>query len=364
MNKADFMEAYDLICEEVSKYPKEAMSPSFIGQLEQRLDALEADDDYLFRKTETQRIQSPNRRWWRYAAAAAVLILVGGGAYLVFNRPAKPLAQTHEQQSQNDVAPGGNKAVLTLSNGSQIILDSAHKGQLAIQGSTRVVKTDSGKLAYDAAGVRPAEITYNTLSTPRGGQYQLLLPDGTRVWLNAASSIRYPVAFAGNSREVEITGEAYFEVKHISNSHFRVKVRNETVEDIGTAFNINGYADEPEIKTTLVEGAVKMRDVELRAGDQAAINNEGMMEVLHDADIVEAVAWKNGQFKFDKAGIEVVMRQISRWYDVEVSYPEGPPKDLYWGAISRNVSLAGVFKILQASGAHFTITGRKVTVLP
>src|SRR6185295_13408999 len=249
-------------------------------------------------------------KWLR--VAAAIIILISMSAYVLtqitVNRKAndevvkvEPLAVVN-----NDILPGGDKAILTLANGSQIILDSAANGVVAQQGKTEVMKLANGQLVYKGAGGPANDVLYNTMATPRGGQYRLVLPDGSRVWLNAVSSIRFPTAFTGNERKVEITGEAYFEIVKDQSRPFRVLVKppsgNEDMEVavLGTHFNINAYKDEPVIKTTLLEGSVKVsRGTSLtiiKPGQQSQLNNSGVISVVPDADVAEAVAWKDGRF--------------------------------------------------------------------
>ncbi|SEP12871.1 FecR family protein [Niastella yeongjuensis] len=313
-----------------------------------------------------------NRSW---LAAAAVLLLLGTGTFMWLNRstipPKPPVVQEQpKNELKNDVLPGGNKALLTLGNGTTIILDSAHPGTLTQQGNTRVVKLNDGQLLYnEAAKSGTPPLTYNTLSTPRGGQYQLVLPDGSTVWLNAASSIRFPTAFTGNERNVEITGEAYFEVKKNAAMPFTVKMNNGTaVKVLGTQFNINAYDDEETIKTTLLEGAVKItkkaESAIIKPGEQASVSQSSNNIPVLTADLEEVMAWKNGSFQFNGATIETVMRQISRWYDVEVEY-KGKISLHFAGAISRNVNISQVLEMLEkAGGIKTSITGKKVIVAP
>jgi ferric-dicitrate binding protein FerR (iron transport regulator) len=308
-------------------------------------------------------------RWW---AAAILLVLVMGSYFLFFRQHAVQVEIA--LQADNDVPPGGNKAILTLANGKKIILDSADNGQLANQGNTKVMKVGSGLLAYEAqspnlpagkAG-RNAEINgyFNTLTTPRGGQYQVVLPDGTKVWLNAASSIRYPTAFTGEERMVEITGEAYFEVRHNARLPFKVKAGKEIIEDVGTHFNVNAYRDEPVLRTTVAEGVVRIGNILLYHGEQASINPDGKVSVNKDADVAKALAWKNGYFSFGNSSLQTVMRQLCRWYDVQVTYVGNIPNEKFGGDMPRNSDLSEVLKILKTSGVKFTIEGRNVRVTP
>lgn len=311
-----------------------------------------------------------NRR--RQQAAAVCLFLLLGGAAIILKRPTakKPVEAAVKH---NDVKPGGNKARLTLADGSSIILDSAGNGTLSQQGTSRVIKLTNGRLAYrlSRGGVDTAPV-FNTISTPRGGQYELELPDGTKVWLDAGSSLRFPTAFPGNSRAVQLTGEAYFEVAPHPHQPFvisvfsRVPGQGDTLQNIkvlGTAFNVMAYADEPLLKTTLVDGAVRIDNHLLKPGEQAQWGHASGVQVVTDADVEAAVAWKNGYFNFNKADIQTVMRQLSRWYDVEVSFRGDAMSDkIFFGGIQRNLPLSSVFSILERSGVKFTIDGRKVVV--
>ena len=300
--------------------------------------------------------------------AAAILILASAGSYFLIQQlhrsPAQNLTQT--ARFKNDVAPGGNKAILTLGNGEQIILDSAHTGTIAVQGNAKILKTDSGKLTYSTTKEIQTAISYNVLTTPAGGQYQLTLSDGTQVWLNAASSIKYPTAFIGKKREVEITGEAYFEVKHDPTKPFHVLVNHIDVEDIGTQFNINAYTDESEMRTTLVEGSVLLtagnENKQIRAGEQARVGN-GSIIIKQNADILQATAWRQGRFYFYGTDLKTIMRQISRWYGITVDYGSEVP-DHFTGIISRNANASQVLLMLEQTGrVHFNIEGKKVIVM-
>lgn len=275
----------------------------------------------------------------------------------------------HEQapvQAQNhDLAPGGNKAILTLADGSKVDLTAVKNGALATQPGSHIIKQNE-QLAYRAVKSNKAALVYNTLTTPRGGQYQLTLADGTKVWLNAASSLKFPTTFTGAERVVELTGEGYFEVVHNSKQPFKVKTASQTVQDIGTQFNVNSYADEDASATTLVEGSVKIFGASgqalIRPGQQYLLKSNGLSEVKSDVDIDEATAWKNGMFQFDNSDIKTIMRQISRWYNVDVEYQGQVPASTYRGRISRNSNASTVLKILELSGINITIEGRKIII--
>ncbi len=335
---------------------------------------------------QTEGLPFYKRPFFRLAAAAAIVAGLCTGSYFLFldNRDHLPVpTATKASLYKNDVAPGGNKAVLTLGDGSTIILDSAQNGSLAQQGNTTVMKLSNGQLVYDAGKFDGQEIIYNTLSTPRGGQYQIVLADGTRVWLNAASSIRFPTRFIGNERKVAITGEVYFEVAPSRSpvgwrggkQAFIVNILPSMggagggqVEVQGTHFNINAYDDEAMTKVTLLEGSVKVSDIRhsasgiLKAGQQAQLNNQ-KIQVMDGADLDEVMAWKNGQFYFDEADIRTVMRQVEKWYDVEVKY-EAEITYSFVAEISRDVKVSKLLNILEFTDlVHFKIEGNKITVM-
>jgi len=307
----------------------------------------------------------------RYFIAASVAGLLVTGVWLYTkNRPIErsDVSSALASNFKNDVAPGGNKAVLTLSDGSHVVLDSAGKGTIAHQGAARVVKLDDGQLAYSAAGEKPAALAYNTLTTPAAGQFQVTLPDGSRVWLNNASSLRYPVAFTGKTREVELKGEAFFEIAPNAHQPFKVKVRETLVDVLGTSFNITAYADEDNIKTTLLTGSVRVSNGDaktvLKLGEQAQVNEAGKLNVQKDVDVDGVVAWKNGWFHFERADIKTVMRMLARWYDVDVVYEGATPDRQFGGDIERKLNLSQVLEILQKNQVHFSLEGRRITVRP
>ncbi len=317
--------------------------------------------------------KTPARRvlMYRWAAAAAIALLIATGVQVwrTSHRPVKVAAV----QTKNDLLPGGNKAVLTLANGRKIILDSAANGTLAQQGNTRVIKLDNGQLAYNAGG-QTGTGDINTLATPRGGQYQLNLPDGSKVWLNAASSLSYPVAFTGKDRTVTLTGEAYFEVAGNAAQPFYIKMppsqpgRSEVkVEVLGTHFNISAYSDEASINTTLLEGAVKVTSGNhlqvLKPGQQAQVSTAGVIQLVNNADVELAVAWKNGEFRFKRADMASIMNQLARWYNFNVQYTSPVPAMRYSGSIGRSAKLSEVLEMLGTlTGARFELKGNILKV--
>ncbi|WEK37503.1 MAG: DUF4974 domain-containing protein [Candidatus Pseudobacter hemicellulosilyticus] len=312
------------------------------------------------------------RKWgW---AAAALLLVAGGAYYLVVDKnSAAPVAAVPKA---TEVAPGKDGAILTLADGRQVVLDSLGNGIVAQQSGADVV-LNNGRLVYDAAGQASAEILYNTMTTPKGRQFQVTLPDGTRVWLNAASSIRFPTIFAGTERRVEITGEVYFEVAQHSAKPFRVNVSGAAEIDVlGTSFNINAYENEKTINTTLLNGSIRIADVLLRPGQQARVQH-GMagqstaegditrrgVTVTNDVDIDKVMAWKNGLFNFEESSLEEVMRQLERWYDIEVVYENGVPKTRFWGEMQRQTQLPDLLEILRKTEVEFRMEGRRLIVL-
>jgi transmembrane sensor len=298
--------------------------------------------------------------------AAAILVFASVGLYLVYNHyPNRPQPIVNNKVYKNDIAPGGNKAILTLADGSKLVLNNSKNGALATQAGIQIVKQDS-TLSYKGTAGNNSQASYNTITTPYGGQYQLVLADGTKVWLNAASSLRYPTSFTGKDRSVELTGEAYFEVAKNKNQPFNVKTATQTVQVLGTHFNVNAYSDEKTVKTTLLEGSVKVSsataNVMISPGQQSALAKNGLFVIDKDLDTDEIVAWKNGVFQFNEADIQTIMRQIARWYNIDVEFKGTIPANTYHGKISRNSNVSQVLKILELSGINFTIEGRKITV--
>lgn len=305
--------------------------------------------------------------WKKWTAIAASLIVISAGVYYLMNHLSLPEKDSLVQQHtyKNDVAPGHNGAVLTLSDGKEIVLDSSSNGLLAMQGNIKIEKKD-GQIAYNG---RNGAVLYNHVSTNKGRQWVVVLPDGSKAWLNAASSIHYPLTFNSNERLVEITGEVYFDVVHNDRQPFRVKVADQLIEDIGTQFNINAYANEDMIRTTLVEGAVKLSNtigsVFIHPGQQAFVNASSKKIQVAETNVEDVVAWKNGFFAFRNSDIYAVMRQLARWYDVDIRYEGAPAHQRFSGKIDRNLSLAQVLQILDETKAHFRIEeDKRIVILP
>lgn len=309
--------------------------------------------------------RSSVRNWYPYAAAI-VLLLFGLGLFYKY----EPVAVVKTPQTLNDIKPGRNTATLTLSNGEKIILSDAANGELARQAGVVIHKSADGHLIYDLQPAA-AEMTSgsaeskNILTTARGEEYQLILPDGSKVWLNSASSLRFPAEFKGTERNVELTGEAYFEIAKVKKKPFIVKIRQVKVEVLGTHFNVMSYQDEGEIKTTLLEGAVKIAsgntDNVLKPGEQAIVDPSNKIQIRH-ADTEQAVAWKDGYFKFNKQDIRYIMRQLARWYDIDVVYEGEIPADLFVGKIRRRENITEVLKIFELSQIKYQIKGRKIII--
>lgn len=307
---------------------------------------------------------------YRLTAAAVLLFVFGSVVFIYYKKENNTVAKntTIKALPQQDVAPGGDKAVLTLADGSTIILDSAGNGILANQSGTKVIKKEDGQLLYSNGEDEATEMAYNLLTTPRGGKYKITLPDGSKVWLNAASSLKYPIAFTGKERKVEITGEAYFEIAKDVSKPFKVNFNSMEVEVLGTHFNIKAYTDEEIIKTTLLEGKVKVTNgnevKQLVPGQQAQVKSLSNIKIVNDVDLEETVAWKDGNFQFENTSLQDVMRQLSRWYDVEITY-RGTIHKNFIGSISRDVKLSQVLSMLQqTSKLKFMIEGKNIIVYP
>lgn len=315
--------------------------------------------------TDAAEAPAPLRRmWWKWAAAAVAAGLLAAGAWQFFlpREALPPATVSMDGRYKNDVPPGGNKASLQLANGQVIVLDTAADGKLAQQGGTRISKSQNGLVAYVDEG--PTEVyAWNILTTPRGGQYRLTLPDGTHVWLNAASMLRFPTAFLDKERVVELTGEAYFEVAKDPSKPFVVRATGGTdVKVTGTHFNVAAYEEGPASTVTLLEGAVTVNRQQLQPG-QRAVRQNGRIRI-GPADVEQAVAWKNGFFSFSDADIKTVMQELERWYDVKVKYEADVADIRFGGGMQRSLPLTSVLKILEKYQVKFKVEGRVITVIP
>ena len=328
------------------------------------------ESDYAAQPVPQTKIRQslPAKRWWAVAATVFVLALTA----LLWPRTKKGELISPDggggAQVIAAIKPATNKAVLTLADGSTVALDSAVNGVVAAQGALKV-QQQQGQLTYQHATAAGEQVFYNTLTTPRGGKYRLLLPDGSQVWLNAASSIRYPTAFAGKERVVELTGEAYFDVIANEKQPFKVNSGGQQVVVLGTGFNVNAYSDERLIKTTLVSGSVKVAEqvpetgasVVLTPGNQARFV-KGSIRVK-EVNTEDETAWKNDLFAFNDVDFETVIRELSRWYDVDINFKGQMPGRQLMGNVSRNYSITQVLKMLAfAARIDYEIDGRTITL--
>jgi len=333
------------------------------------------DWEHLYQKILEEKnardIQPASRQiaWIRWAAAAAVLLLFGAGYYFFTLYKVPKKVAVIQQPKKNDIAPPNTvNAVLTLNNGQKIILDSTGNGILAMQGAVNVIKMADGQIAYQGTS---NDKEYNILSNPRGSKViSLVLADSSRVWLNAASSLKYPTAFTGNERRVEVTGEAYFEVTHNEAMPFVVSNEKTTVQVLGTRFNVNAYDDESSVNVTLLQGSVSLTTINkkqptiVKPGEQARIDESGRVELSDKVDLEEVMAWKNGLFSYKSADIGAIMRQISRWYNVDVVF-EKPVHEKFYAEAPRNTSVSVLLKMLEATKAvHFKIEEKTISVMP
>ena len=314
-----------------------------------------------------------NRTWFKYAAVIVLLVIAGYWLYL--RQQPDPPEQTLAETKQPVIAPGKEGAILTLSDGRQVVLDSLGNGLVADQQGTKVT-LKNGQLGYDASAA--SEAKYNKMTTPRGRQFHLQLPDGTSVWLNAASSITYPTAFTGKERTVFITGEAYFDVAQNAHKPFRVKVNDQLdVEVLGTAFNVNAYADEEAIRTTLLTGKIRAvveslkrgnsskqnkKDLVLKPGQQVIVSQEQLVQLKENVNLNKVMAWRKGYFDFADADVPEVMRQLQRWYDIEVEYEGAVPNKVFSGKVGRDLNLADVLAILKQMELKYQLEGRKLII--
>jgi ferric-dicitrate binding protein FerR (iron transport regulator) len=307
-------------------------------------------------------------RFRMMSIAVILLVSLAFGLYYLLRSPAKDQNRQGLAVTKTpSIVPGGNHAVLVLADGSSIQLDSAHTGIVGSENGSSIVKKDSGQLVYShPVPFAGREMAINILRTPRGGQYSVILSDGTRVWLNAASSLKYPAWFTGPQRAVELEGEAYFEVADNKNAPFHVRVKGKPeILVLGTSFNIMAYPDEPFMSTTLLEGRVKTGSRILSPGQQAqAADSQAEVSVIDNVDTESITAWKNGETSFRNASIREIMRAISRWYDVDIAYKGAIPDKRFMGGLPRNTELSTLLDVLAQSGIHFTVEGKRITVTP
>ncbi|WP_214225954.1 FecR family protein [Pedobacter sp. B4-66] len=358
----EFLNAYFNIFElnpdytsELNKDEEEILNLRLKNKINQAID--QSDHSY------SSSVKKLNIIW---VAIAATLIFV---TFITFYSN-KKASDNNNINSGNEVAinipPGGNKAILTLSNGSKILLTDAENGEISNKSGIKITKTGDGELVYEITGkVENETKALNTIETPRGGQYKINLPDGTKVWLNAESSLKFPIAFESiGNRLVELSGEAYFEVAHNKDQPFIVKTSKQELEVLGTTFNINTYENESFTTTTLLEGSVKIthdnQTKVIKKGQEAKVRDDIKVEPAHD----NAVAWKNGIISFTNADIRTIMRQVSRWYDINVKYEGEIPARLFTGEVSRQANLSELIGILETSKIKFKLDNKTITVMP
>lgn len=305
---------------------------------------------------------------WAIAAASALLMILAGRYFSHPMKPAVVLAKKTASFPKQDIPPpASNRAMIVLASGQTIFLDSSGEGMLATEGHVHVIKSGNGEISYHGDAGNSEASLYNTLRNPRGSRVlSLKLSDGTRVWLNAESSLRFPAAFAGSERKVEITGEAYFEVAHNAHAPFVVAGNGTEVHVLGTDFNVNAYPEEAEVRVTLLQGAVdishKGANHRLQPGQQARVGNA--IQVMNNVNLEQTMAWKNGLFVFQGASLPEVMDQLGRWYDVDVSYEGKIPERRFVGKVDRQYTLSEVLAVLGASDVHYRIEGKRLIVQP
>ena len=338
-----------------------------MGNSEEIKQSIQEDLNYSIQEHSKNRIFKI--RAWQ-STAAAILILLTAGIYY-YQTSSKPIiVKTKIPRFKNDVAPGNNKAILTLDDGSKIDLDDAKTGILASESNIDIKKTGVGQLEYTAGTQTVKTVKYNILSTPLGGEYQLVLPDGSKVWLNSGSTLRFPTAFIGSERIVELKGEAYFDIAKNPKMPFLVRTNNAMdIKVLGTQFNVMAYDDEKNINTTLIEGSVEVLKesgkTTLKPGQEAILNKRSGNIKVASAYLEQAIAWKKGYFIFYNENIESIMRKVSRWYNVDIVYQGNLNNKDFVGTISRNKNVSELLKMLELTGAiHFSIDGRRITVMP
>jgi len=379
MDKQSFFSILDKYQDGTASAAEKALVEEYYRRMEKAgTTELTADEEAEIRRTMYNRIAagfdepgakvvSLKRSYSKVAAAAVILMTIGAGSYFfLFKKPVIEPAQAETAKAKpRDLPPGRDAAVLTLGDGRTIVLDSA-SGTISQQGGATVINLN-GQVSYaSTAKDKPAAVVYNTISTARGNQYQLILADGSKVWLNSASSLRFPTSFTGDIREVELDGEGYFEVAKNAGKPFHVKTKTQDVEVLGTHFNVNAYNDEVATKTTLLEGSVKVKadnSVVLKPGEQSVLKANSPFTIDHSPDIDQVMAWKNGWFEFDNTDIKAIMRQISRWYDVDIRYETKTDNQTYGGRISRNINLSNILKMLELYGVHCKLEGKTLTVI-
>jgi transmembrane sensor len=356
--------------EEIKEYMSDAWNSKYSELMSKKQSKRILDAVFNHEPAKIVSIQRPANRKFIWAAASIILIVASVSLFLFLGKHSSTSALSDNRSTppSNDVMPGTSGAILKLDDGSSIVLDNVSNGNLIQQGNMLVVKNGAAINYVKGAAQDEKQIHYNTVETPKGRQFQLVLEDGTKVWLNAASSIKFPVAFVGKQRIVEVTGEAYFEVAKNKYKPFQVMCNGSMVEVLGTHFNVNAYADEETINTTLLEGSVKVvrgsNQKTIKPGEQAQVNNDGSVRTMANVNIDEVVAWKNNAFLFDNTDVKKLMRQLARWYNVDVVFKGATDESLTFnGTISRTATLSTVLKMLESTGdVKFSIDGKRIIV--
>jgi transmembrane sensor len=365
----------EMIDQQFREWSEDERTDSLLGkrlfeQMENRIDLMEQLQSSLYPQSDEVAGKSFPAAFKRLIVAACLLLVAGGTAMVIWHsKRSSPLSEKIADLYKNDIKPGGNKASLTLANGTVIDLDSIHNGLFTRQGSVAVSKQGNGQLLYTVGSASLAADEMNVLATPRGGQYQVILPDGTKALLNAASSLRYPTAFTGKERRVILTGEAYFEVAKDPRRPFLVEAANMRVQVLGTSFDIMAYDNETMVRTTLLTGKIKEisqghDSLTLAPGQQAVLRRGGSQLTREVTDTDEVIAWKDGLFLYsNRVDIPTIMRQLERWYDIHVHYQGAVPAQTFYGGIQRSLPLSKVLSILERTGVKFKIEGQDITVL-
>jgi len=357
--RAELMKSYDLQSDQDIEWMAESLDEADL--VKQRI-LLNVRQEIFPKK-----VRRLNSTPYRFVYAAAVILVIAALGWLFFRPPLKPLGGTQQAKIER-IKPGTNKAILTMATGDEIVLDHVEPGKIVEKGGVRVLKTKEGQVVFTVIAQTGAEPQLSTISTPKGGQYEVVLPDGTKVWLNSASSIEFPTAFTGNERRVSLNGEAYFEVAKNKNMPFKVKTALQEIEVLGTHFNIMAYDNENSIQTTLLEGSVRVSSKDARAllkpGQQAELNKSNNRISVQEVSTKAVVAWKNGTFMFAHEDMRSILNKVSRWYDVEVIYKNTTTSHRYSGSISRFEDVTEVLKTMEMTGTvHFEIKGRRIYVM-
>lgn len=349
------------------KFEEKAVSPEFYGGQSSMMEESARRSKIAVDARLEQLKQKPRRigvRLLQLVAAAACFSAIVIGIWKWNN--VDDMGKQPMTVVQEDALPGGNNATLTLSNGNSIVLNNLPDGKIQADGNSTLDKS-KGQLSYVIGSDDKRPVGYNTLTTPRGGQFHVVLPDGSGVWLNAATSLTYPTNFNGDTRTVKLSGEAYFEVAHDASKPFIVEAANTQTKVLGTHFNISAYSDASYIKTTLLQGKIAFTATgkqNILSPNQAATVRDGSVRVVMDNNAADAIAWKEGLFKLNSSDVTEILQQIARWYDVEIVYKGKTPEGHLSGEIPRNMNLSGVLKILELSGIHATIKNKQLLVSP